>query len=192
MPDEFPPECCFTLVFCGRRGNLDLVASSPEEAQAWIQGMRMLIENLQNMDEGEKLDQYPFYAHAVLISFGVLSRGTVILNEQCSKIPRLICIWISSDRWNCFPWTIFLLRWISDLFMTADKNKDGRISFKEVQKLLKLMNIAMNELHANTLFTVRRCFLRWACLKLNAVFLNMRKNIILYNINSLLNAKTLI
>lgn len=40
--------------------------------------------------------------------------------------------------------------------MTADKNKDGRISFKEVQKLLKFMNIAMNELHANALFTVRR------------------------------------
>lgn len=66
---EFPPECCFTLVFRGRRGNLDLVAPSPEEAQAWIQGMRMLIENLQNMDECEKLDQYPFYAHLVLISF---------------------------------------------------------------------------------------------------------------------------
>lgn len=69
MPDEFPPECCFTLVFRGRRGNLDLVASSAEEAQAWIQGMRMLIENLQNMDECEKLDQYPFYLHPDLISF---------------------------------------------------------------------------------------------------------------------------
>ncbi|TSK92912.1 1-phosphatidylinositol 4,5-bisphosphate phosphodiesterase delta-4 [Bagarius yarrelli] len=101
MPDEFPPECCFTLVFRGRRGNLDLVASSAEEAQAWIQGMRMLIENLQNMDECEKLDQ-----------------------------------------------------WVSDLFMTADKNKDGRISFKEVQKLLKQMNIDMNELHAHALFMV--------------------------------------
>ncbi|KAG7330963.1 hypothetical protein KOW79_004932 [Hemibagrus wyckioides] len=99
MPDEFPPECCFTLVFRGRRGNLDLVASSAEEAQAWIQGMQMLIENLQNMDECEKLDQ-----------------------------------------------------WVSDLFMRADKNKDGRISFKEVQKLLKLMNIDMNELHAHALF----------------------------------------
>ncbi|KAI5623737.1 1-phosphatidylinositol 4,5-bisphosphate phosphodiesterase delta-4 isoform X1, partial [Silurus asotus] len=101
MPDEFPPQCCFTLVFRGRRANLDLVASSDEEAQAWIQGIRMLIENLQTMDECEKFDQ-----------------------------------------------------WVSDLFMTADKNKDGRISFKEVKKLLKLMNIDMNELHANALFTM--------------------------------------
>lgn len=73
MPDEFPPECCFTLVFRGRRRNLDLVASSAEEAQAWIQGMQMLIENLQNMDECEKLDQYPLYGHLILILFLVCS-----------------------------------------------------------------------------------------------------------------------
>lgn len=78
MPDEFPPECCFTLVFRGRRGNLDLVASSAEEAQAWIQGMRMLIESLQNMDECEKLDQYPFLLMYILYSFlfGMFSRGS--------------------------------------------------------------------------------------------------------------------
>lgn len=72
------------------------------------------------------------------------------------KIPRLIWTWISSDMWNDFPWTTCLLRWVSDLFMRADKNKDGRISFKEVQKLLKLMNIDMNELHAHALFMVRK------------------------------------
>lgn len=90
MPDEFPPECCFTLVFRGRRGNLDLVASSAEEAQAWIQGMRMLIENLQNMDECEKLDQYPFIYIQISSLFGMFSKGTVILNEHCSKIRILI------------------------------------------------------------------------------------------------------
>ncbi|XP_062862701.1 1-phosphatidylinositol 4,5-bisphosphate phosphodiesterase delta-4 [Trichomycterus rosablanca] len=100
MADEFPPERCFTLVFRGRRANLDLVAESAVEAQAWVRGMRTLIENLQNMDESEKLDQ-----------------------------------------------------WISDLFMTADRNNDGRISFKEVQRLLKIMNIEMNEQHASDLFT---------------------------------------
>lgn len=59
IADEFPPDRCFTLVFRGRRGNLDLVAESAEEAQSWIRGMRKLIENLENMGEREKLDQYP-------------------------------------------------------------------------------------------------------------------------------------
>lgn len=59
IADEFPPDRCFTLVFRGRRGNLDLVAESAEEAQSWIWGMRKLIENVENMGEREKLDQYP-------------------------------------------------------------------------------------------------------------------------------------
>lgn len=59
IADEFPADRCFTLVFRGRRGNLDLVAESVEEAQSWIRGMKKLIENLENMGEREKLDQYP-------------------------------------------------------------------------------------------------------------------------------------
>ncbi|XP_062906042.1 1-phosphatidylinositol 4,5-bisphosphate phosphodiesterase delta-4 [Mobula hypostoma] len=56
--DEFDPERCFTLVFRGRRGNLDLVADSPREAGHWIQGLRKLIETVKNMDRKEKLDQW--------------------------------------------------------------------------------------------------------------------------------------
>ena len=59
IADEFPADRCLTLVFRGRRGNLDLVAESAEEAQSWIKGMRKLMENLENMGEREKLDQYP-------------------------------------------------------------------------------------------------------------------------------------
>lgn len=46
-------------------------------------------------------------------------------------------------------------RWISDWFKKADKNNDGRMNFKEVQDLLKMMNVDMNEHHAHRLFTVR-------------------------------------
>ncbi|XP_068446450.1 1-phosphatidylinositol 4,5-bisphosphate phosphodiesterase delta-4 isoform X1 [Clinocottus analis] len=101
IADEFPADRCFTLVFRGRRGNLDLVAESTEEAQSWIRGMRKLIENLENMGEREKLDQ-----------------------------------------------------WIGDWFRKADKNNDGRMNFKEVQDLLKMMNVDMNEHHAHRLFTM--------------------------------------
>uniref|UniRef100_A0A9J8CF80 Phosphoinositide phospholipase C n=1 Tax=Cyprinus carpio carpio TaxID=630221 RepID=A0A9J8CF80_CYPCA len=42
--------------------------------------------------------------------------------------------------------------WISDWFLKADLNKDGRINFKEAKKLLKMMNVDMNEEHACCLF----------------------------------------
>ncbi|KFO69702.1 1-phosphatidylinositol 4,5-bisphosphate phosphodiesterase delta-4, partial [Cuculus canorus] len=37
-------------------------------------------------------------------------------------------------------------------FQKGDKNKDGRMNFKEVQRLLKMMNVDMNEDHALQLF----------------------------------------
>ncbi|XP_043931175.1 1-phosphatidylinositol 4,5-bisphosphate phosphodiesterase delta-4 isoform X2 [Protopterus annectens] len=99
LADEFPSSRCFTIVFRGRQGNLDLVASTPEEAHSWILGLHKLIENMKNMDLREKQDQ-----------------------------------------------------WITDWFHKADKNKDGRMNFKEVRSLLKMMNTDMHELHALRLF----------------------------------------
>lgn len=101
ISEEFPANLCFTLVFHGRQGNLDLVADSPEEAHAWIQGVRKLVHKAQTMDEKERLDQ-----------------------------------------------------WVWDWFQKADKNKDGKMNFKEVKKLLKMMNVDMNEEHALHLFTM--------------------------------------
>ncbi|NWV34360.1 PLCD4 phosphodiesterase, partial [Grantiella picta] len=98
LAEEFPPERCFTIVFYGRRGNLDLIAGSAEEAQCWVQGLRQLIEILP-------------------LTFALVSRT-----------------------------------WIRDWFQKADKNKDGRMNFKEVQRLLKMMNVDMNEDHALRLF----------------------------------------
>uniref|UniRef100_A0A674BRT9 Phosphoinositide phospholipase C n=1 Tax=Salmo trutta TaxID=8032 RepID=A0A674BRT9_SALTR len=101
IADEFPADLCFTLVFRGRRSNLDLVAESPSEAQVWIRGVRKLIQNTESMNDKERLDQ-----------------------------------------------------WIWDWFQKADKNKDGRMNFKEVRTLLKMMNVDMNEEYALRLFTM--------------------------------------
>ncbi|NXO11152.1 PLCD4 phosphodiesterase, partial [Oriolus oriolus] len=100
VAEEFPPERCFTIVFYGRRGNLDLIAGSAEEAQCWVQGLRQLIE-----------------PRSSPLTFALVS---------CT--------------------------WIRDWFQKADKNKDGRMNFKEVQRLLKMMNVDMNEDHALRLF----------------------------------------
>ncbi|XP_038646243.1 1-phosphatidylinositol 4,5-bisphosphate phosphodiesterase delta-4 [Scyliorhinus canicula] len=99
LADEFNPDRCFTIVFRGRRGNLDLVADSAQQADRWVQGLHKLIENVKNMDLKEKLDQ-----------------------------------------------------WISDWFQKADKDKDGRMNFKEVRDLLKMMNVDMAEVRSLQLF----------------------------------------
>ncbi|XP_073463828.1 1-phosphatidylinositol 4,5-bisphosphate phosphodiesterase delta-3 [Aquarana catesbeiana] len=52
---RFPESCCFSISFMGRRKNLDLAASSEQEAQSWIQGLRKLMERAIAMSQREKL-----------------------------------------------------------------------------------------------------------------------------------------
>ncbi|XP_052049661.1 1-phosphatidylinositol 4,5-bisphosphate phosphodiesterase delta-4 [Apodemus sylvaticus] len=57
LVDEFPLEQGFTIVFHGRRPNLDLVANSVEEAQMWMRGLQLLVDLVASMDHQEQLDQ---------------------------------------------------------------------------------------------------------------------------------------
>ncbi|XP_027766602.1 1-phosphatidylinositol 4,5-bisphosphate phosphodiesterase delta-3-like, partial [Empidonax traillii] len=59
----FPERHCFTLVFKGRRKNLDLAARSEEHARHWVQGLAKLMGRLQAMSQMEKLDHW---IHGVL------------------------------------------------------------------------------------------------------------------------------
>ncbi|VFV25184.1 1-phosphatidylinositol--bisphosphate [Lynx pardinus] len=56
LAEEFPLEQGFTIVFHGRRSNLDLVANSVEEAQIWMQGLQHLVDFVTSMDQKERLD----------------------------------------------------------------------------------------------------------------------------------------
>lgn len=58
LEEEFPLEQGFTIVFHGRRPNLDLVANSVEEAQIWMRGLQLLVDLVTSMDHQEQLDQY--------------------------------------------------------------------------------------------------------------------------------------
>ncbi|XP_069926299.1 1-phosphatidylinositol 4,5-bisphosphate phosphodiesterase delta-4 isoform X4 [Oryctolagus cuniculus] len=57
LAEDFPLEQGFTVVFHGRRSNLDVVASSAEEAQVWMQGLQLLVDLVTSMDQQERLDQ---------------------------------------------------------------------------------------------------------------------------------------
>lgn len=58
LVEEFPLEQGFTIVFYGRRPNLDLVASSVHEAKIWMRGLQLLVDLVASMDHQEQLDQY--------------------------------------------------------------------------------------------------------------------------------------
>ncbi|XP_006062289.4 1-phosphatidylinositol 4,5-bisphosphate phosphodiesterase delta-3 isoform X1 [Bubalus bubalis] len=54
----FEPARCLTIVFKGRRKNLDLVAPTAEEAQRWVRGLAKLRARLDAMSQRERLDHW--------------------------------------------------------------------------------------------------------------------------------------
>nr|XP_009942256.1 PREDICTED: 1-phosphatidylinositol 4,5-bisphosphate phosphodiesterase delta-3 [Opisthocomus hoazin] len=98
----FPARHCFTLVFKGKRKNLDLAARGEEDARHWVQGLTKLMGRLQAMSQVEKLDH-----------------------------------------------------WIHGVLQRADRNKDNKMSFREVKSMLRMINIDMDDVYAYKLFRCR-------------------------------------
>lgn len=52
-------ELCFSIIFKGRKKNLDLMAASGEEARKWVSGIEKIINNMHNLSRQQKSEQYP-------------------------------------------------------------------------------------------------------------------------------------
>ncbi|KAJ8003621.1 hypothetical protein DPEC_G00150240 [Dallia pectoralis] len=120
--DEFPPDRCFTLVFRGRRGNLDLVADSADEAQSWIKGMRKLIENLENMGDSEKLDQWigDWFKKADKNNDGRMNF------QECRVLLKMMNVEMNEHHAH-------------RLFMMADKSQTGSLEDDEFVLFYKML-----------------------------------------------------
>ncbi|XP_033841414.1 1-phosphatidylinositol 4,5-bisphosphate phosphodiesterase delta-1a [Periophthalmus magnuspinnatus] len=90
---------CFSIIFKGKKKNLDLMAADPEQAKKWVNGLEKVISNLQN------------------------------LSRQMKKEHWLI---------NCMR--------------KADKNKDNKMTLKELKHFLKQINVEVDDSYAADLF----------------------------------------
>lgn len=52
-------DLCFSIFFKDRKKNLDLMASSQEEANRWVTAIEKVISNMQNLSRQQKSEQYP-------------------------------------------------------------------------------------------------------------------------------------
>ncbi|KAJ8386147.1 hypothetical protein AAFF_G00176550 [Aldrovandia affinis] len=51
---------CFSIIFKGRRKNLDLIASSEEEAKQWVTALEKVISNMRNLNCQQKSEHWIF------------------------------------------------------------------------------------------------------------------------------------
>ena len=50
---------CFSIMFKSRRRNLDLMASSEDEAQQWVKSLQKLVANINSLNRQQTREQYP-------------------------------------------------------------------------------------------------------------------------------------
>eukprot|EP00070_Physeter_catodon_P030750 XP_028337644.1 1-phosphatidylinositol 4,5-bisphosphate phosphodiesterase delta-4 isoform X1 [Physeter catodon] len=120
LAEEFPLEQGFTIVFHGRRSNLDLVANSVEEAQIWMQGLQLLVDFVTSMDQQERLDQWlsDWFQHGDKNQDGRMSFG---------EVQRLLHLMnVEMDQDHAFQ-----------LFQRADASQSGTLEGEEFVEFYK-------------------------------------------------------
>ncbi|KAM6338674.1 1-phosphatidylinositol 4,5-bisphosphate phosphodiesterase delta-1 [Podargus strigoides] len=96
---DVPEYRCFSIIFKDQRKNLDLIASSEDDANHWISGLGKIIAHSNSMNQKQKLQH-----------------------------------------------------WIHTCLRKADKNKDNKMSLKELKDFLKEVNIEVDDYHAKKIF----------------------------------------
>ncbi|XP_030629342.1 1-phosphatidylinositol 4,5-bisphosphate phosphodiesterase delta-1b isoform X2 [Chanos chanos] len=97
--DEAVEGRAFSILFKGRRKNLDLIASSEEEAKLWVSSLEKVIGNMNNLNRQQKSEH-----------------------------------------------------WIYNCMLKADKNRDNKMSHKELKSFLHHINIEVDDDYAKMLF----------------------------------------
>ncbi|XP_074835087.1 1-phosphatidylinositol 4,5-bisphosphate phosphodiesterase delta-3 isoform X5 [Carettochelys insculpta] len=113
----FPERQCLTLVFRGRRKNLDLVAPSEEEAQRWVRGLSKLMAKVEAMSQQEKLDHW---IHAILRRADRDQDNTMSFAEV-KDVLRMINIGMNDI-------------YAYQLFKECDKSSNDRLEEQEVEE----------------------------------------------------------
>ncbi|KAI4872379.1 hypothetical protein NFI96_033647, partial [Prochilodus magdalenae] len=133
LPSHLPEKQLLTILFKSGRKSLNLLCHTMEEAQHWARGLRTLQHRVNNMNQTEKLDQYP-------------SVALVLTNFVCLKPYVSVSLTIySHNKSQRAPFIHFNE-------YKADANNDGQMSYEEVQKLLQMINIDMDKDHSLNLF----------------------------------------
>ncbi|CAL1580092.1 unnamed protein product [Knipowitschia caucasica] len=113
---------CFSIVFKSRRKNLDLIASSDEEAKQWVNSMEKIIANLNNLNRQEKTEHWIM---ACLMKADK-NKDAKLSESEVKDFMRLINVDVDDDYTDM-------------LFKKCDTSKSGYLSGKEIKNLYDLL-----------------------------------------------------
>ncbi|XP_039671403.1 1-phosphatidylinositol 4,5-bisphosphate phosphodiesterase delta-1-like isoform X2 [Perca fluviatilis] len=113
---------CFSVVFKGRRKNLDLIASSEEEAKQWTNSLQKMISNLSNLNSQQKTE------HWILSCLykADKNRDDKLSKSELKNFLQLLNIEMDDD-------------YTEMLFEKCDTSKSGYLAGEEIEHFYDLL-----------------------------------------------------
>lgn len=113
---------CFSIVFKSRRKNLDLIASSEEEAKQWVNSMEKMISSLNNLNRQEKTEHWIYHC----LSRADKNKDDKLNEHEVKRFMRYINIDVDDE-------------YTETLFKECDKSKSGYLSGEEIHHFYDLL-----------------------------------------------------
>ncbi|XP_034470703.1 1-phosphatidylinositol 4,5-bisphosphate phosphodiesterase delta-1-like isoform X1 [Hippoglossus hippoglossus] len=113
---------CFSIMFKNRRKNLDLIASSEEEAKQWVSSLEKMIINLNNLNAQQKSEHWIFSC----LRKADKDKDDKLSQSEMKNFLRLINIEADND-------------YAEMLFQQCDKSKSGYLTGAEIQHFYELL-----------------------------------------------------
>ncbi|XP_030607580.1 1-phosphatidylinositol 4,5-bisphosphate phosphodiesterase delta-1-like isoform X2 [Archocentrus centrarchus] len=120
--EEQVEDRCFSMIFKSRRKNLDLIASSDEEAKQWVKSLQKVISNLNNLSLQQKREHW---------IFSCLSKADKNKDDELNPLEvkdflSLINIKVDDE-------------YVKMLFKKCDKSQSGCLAGGEIKHFYELL-----------------------------------------------------
>ncbi|RVE61586.1 hypothetical protein OJAV_G00172320 [Oryzias javanicus] len=113
---------CFSIIFKSHRKNLDLIASSEEEAKQWVRGLEKLMSNVNNLSRQQTREHWIFNC----LKKADKDKDDKLNLSEVKRFLRLINIEMDDS-------------YAEMLFQKCDKSKSGYLSGQEIKELYDLL-----------------------------------------------------
>ncbi|XP_068197190.1 1-phosphatidylinositol 4,5-bisphosphate phosphodiesterase delta-1-like isoform X1 [Antennarius striatus] len=120
--EEMVEDRCFTIVFKGRRKNLDLMASSDEEAKQWVGSLQKVLANMNNLSKLQKREHWIFSC----LKKADKNKDDKLSDSEVKNFLRLVNIEVDDVYREM-------------LFKQCDKSNTGFLAGEEIEHFYELL-----------------------------------------------------
>ncbi|XP_061589010.1 1-phosphatidylinositol 4,5-bisphosphate phosphodiesterase delta-1b isoform X2 [Cololabis saira] len=113
---------CFSIMFKGRRKNLDLIACSEDEARQWVKSLQKLVSNINSLDRQQTREHWIYNC----LRKADKNKDDKLSQSEVKNFLKLINVELDDD-------------YAEMLFKECDKSQSGYLSGEEIEHFYDLL-----------------------------------------------------